>query len=270
MDLEKACKIKGQITEEKGLQQIVTEAGTPSMMMDFGVLKLDEGTTYKNNDSKERLFLLLNGEAVLRADNKEFTVKRTNIFDDGPWSLHLPKDVEVVIEGKSDGTEFTVHSTENEKIFDVKLYGPEDCRIEIRGAGQMNEAGTRMVRTIMDHTNAPYANLMLGEDVHYPGKWAGFPSHSHKQPEIYFYRFLPEQGFGLLKLGDQGVCMEQNDTVLILPELVHPQVAAPGYAMYFLWVIRHLEGNPYIKPDFEEKHLWAEDPKAVIWPEREV
>ncbi len=268
MDLEKTCKIKTQITEETGCQTIVTNDSEPSMMMDFSILKLNKGTKYNNNDPKERLFLLLNGEAVLRVGDKEFTVKRGNIFDDGPWSLHLPENIEVEIEGCAQGTEFAVHSTENEKKFDVKLYGPEDCRIEIRGEGQMNEAGTRMVRTILDHDNAPYANLMLGEDVHYPGKWAGFPSHSHKQPEIYFYRFMPEQGFGLLKLGDQGVCLEQNDTVLILPELVHPQVAAPGYAMYFLWVIRHLEGNPYIRPTFEEKHLWVEDPKAVIWPER--
>jgi len=270
MDLEGKCKIKNQITEGKGLQSIVTDGVTPSMMMDFGILKLDKGTIYNNKDSKERIFLLLNGEAVLRTNNNEFTVKRTNIFDEGPWSLHVPMDVEVEIGGQANGTEFAVHSTENEKIFNVKLYGPEDCRIEIRGAGQMNEAGTRLVRTILDHENAPYANLMLGEDVHYPGKWAGFPSHSHKQPEIYFYRFMPEQGFGLLKLGDQGVCMEQNDTVLILPDLVHPQVAAPGYAMYFLWVIRHLEGNPYIGPTFEEKHLWVEDPRAILWPERQL
>ncbi len=112
----------------------------------------------------------------------------------------------------------------------------------------MNEPGTRIVKTLLDHALAPESNIMLGEDVHYPGKWAGFPSHSHPQPEIYFYKFQPENGFGLLKLGDEGVLLEHNDTVTIAPDLVHPQVAAPGYAMYFLWIIRHLDGNPYIRP----------------------
>ncbi len=37
---------------------------------------------------------------------------------------------------------------------------------------------------------------MIGEDIHYPGKWAGFPSHYHEQPEIYFYKFDKDQGFG--------------------------------------------------------------------------
>ena len=71
-----------------------------------------------------------------------------------------------------------------------------------------------------------------------------------------------------MKLGDEGVCLEQDDTVMIPPNLVHPQVAAPGYAMYFLWVIRHLEDNPYLGPDFEEKHLWAQEADAKIWPDR--
>lgn len=268
MDLENTYKIKTDIGEEPGFHPIVTEENTPFIMMDFGVLKLGLGEKYTNSEAKERVFLLLGGEAVLRAKGKEYAVSRGNIFDDGPWSLHLPMNVEVEIEAKTEGTEFAVHSTDNDTTFEVALYGPSDCRIEIRGRGQMNEAGTRLVRTILDHDNAPHANLMLGEDVHYPGKWAGFPSHSHNQPEIYFYRFMPKQGFGLLRLGDQGVCLEENDTVLIMPDLVHPQVAAPGYAMYFLWVIRHLAGNPYIRPNFEEKHLWVEAPDAVIWPER--
>ncbi len=268
MDLESTCKIRNTMPKKPGFLPIVIEEQTPNIMMDFGILTLDDGTAYQNDDAKERIFLLLRGEAIIRVEDKKFNIKRGNIYDEGPWTLHVPMDVKVEIEGVSDNTEFAVHATKNNNIFEIKLYRPEDCRIEIRGAGQMNEAGTRLVRTIIDHANAPYANLMLGEDVHYPGKWAGFPSHSHAQPEIYFYRFLPDQGFGLLKLGDQGICLENNDTVLILPGLVHPQVAAPGYAMYFLWVIRHLEGNPYIRPDFEEKHLWVEAPGAEIWPER--
>jgi 5-deoxy-glucuronate isomerase len=71
-----------------------------------------------------------------------------------------------------------------------------------------------------------------------------------------------------MKLGDEAVLLEHNDTVKIAPNLVHPQVAAPGYAMYFLWVIRHQEGNPYIQPTFEEEHVWVEKPEAKYWPDK--
>jgi 5-deoxy-glucuronate isomerase len=38
--------------------------------------------------------------------------------------------------------------------------------------------------------------------------------------------------------------------------------------MYYLWVIRHLEGNPYIEPTFLPEHLWITKEDAVIWPDK--
>lgn len=269
MDLEGKYKIRQENGFNRGYTEIVSMKTNPEMLMSFGVLKMMKDETFSNNENLERIFLLLQGEAELSWDDHKVVVKRGNLYDDDPRTLHLPPAVELTVKCLKDDTEFSVHKTENEKTFPARLFGSQELRNEVRGKGTMNETGTRLVRTILDvsiaHENA---NFMIGEDVHYPGKWAGFPSHSHNQPEIYFYRFLPENGFGLLKLGDQGVCMEQDDTVIIPPNLVHPQVAAPGYAMYFLWVIRHLNGNPYIKPDFEEQHLWAQEPDAKIWPDR--
>lgn len=268
MDLEAKYKIRNKEGFSKGYTEVVSKESNPEMLMTFGVLKVMKGDSYSNDEQLERIFLLLSGEAELSWDGNTIVVKRENLYDHDPITLHLPKGIKVDIKGLKDDTEFTVHKTENEKEFTTHLYTSKELRKEVRGKGTMNEAGTRLVRTILDVSIVEGANFMIGEDVQYPGKWAGFPSHSHNQPEIYFYRFLPENGFGLLKLGDQGVCLEQDDTVVIPPDLVHPQVGAPGYAMYFLWVIRHLDGNPYIKPDFEEQHLWAGEPDAKIWPER--
>jgi len=36
----------------------------------------------------------------------------------------------------------------------------------------------------------------------------------------------------------------------------HPQCAAPGYGMYYSWVIRHLPGMPYDVPEFSADHRW--------------
>ncbi len=268
MDLEATCKIRNAEGFAPGYTEIVSRESNPEMLMTFGVLKLTKDENYTNDEPLERIFLLLTGEVTLLWAEEQVTISRSSIFDDDPWTLHLPREVRVQITCASDEAEFTVHRTENEKSFPAKLYGPKELVKETRGLGTMNETGTRLVRTILDKSISDDANFMIGEDVHYPGKWAGFPSHSHNQPEIYFYRFQPEKGFGLLRLGDQGVCLEQHDTVVIPPDLVHPQVAAPGYAMYFLWVIRHLEGNPYLGPDFEKKHLWAAESDAKIWPER--
>ena len=268
MDLEAQCKIRNSNGFEHGYTEIVSRESNPEMLMTFGVLQLDQDEAFTNEEQLERIFLLMQGKVELAWDDQSAVVERNSLFDDDPWTLHVPQGVSVSITCRSASCAFAVHKTENEKSFAPHLYGPDELVKELRGKGTMNETGTRLVRTIMDKSISADANFMIGEDVQYPGKWAGFPSHSHDQPEIYYYRFLPEEGFGLLRLGDQGVCLEENDTVIIPANLVHPQVAAPGYAMYFLWVIRHLEDNPYLGPDFEEKHLWAGEADAKIWPER--
>ena len=193
--------------------------------------------------------------------------KRTSFLDENPWCLHVPAGQEIKITGVSENTEISVTMTENEKTFPAKLYTQEECRSEHRGSGMMREASTRIVRTIFDKSNTEFSNLVIGEVIDYPGKWSSYPPHHHVQPEIYFYKFHPEQGFGYAELGENVLKVRNNDTVLIVNDETHPQTTAPGYAMYYIWVIRHLDGNPYINPVFVPEHLWVLDKEAKIWPE---
>ena len=221
------------------------------MMMDFGILKLEKGTQFEEECSLERAYLLICGEIEVSFEGKTVKARRESFLDDDLWCLNVAAGVKVKITGIAADSEVAVMRTENDRNFESAVRCGDAIVKEVRGKGFMNEAGTRIVRTAQDHRLTPESNLMLGEDVHYPGKWSGFPSHSHVQPEIYFYKFYPENGFGLLKLGDEGILLEHNDTVKIIPNKVHPQVTAPGYAMYYIWVIRHLDGNPYLGPDFQ-------------------
>ena len=240
----------------------------PEMMMDFGILKLSKNMYFEDDRSNlERVYLLIYGNVEVEYDGAHVVAERESYLNNNIWCINVPKGVKLSVRGLAEDSEIAVMRTENNKIFEPAIRCGEKIVIEMRGKGFMNEAGTRIVRTAQDIHLSPDSNMMLGEDVHYPGKWSGFPSHSHKQPEIYFYKFHPKNGFGLLKLGDEGVLLEHNDTVKIMPSLVHPQVTAPGYAMYYIWVIRHLKDNPYIKPDFEHQHLWVEEPGAKYWPD---
>lgn len=239
-------------------------------LMDFQMLKMDKNDTYTNNEALERAYLLVYGEIKVTYDNKVEILTRDNFYDHDPIMVHLCKDTIVSIECLNEDTEIAIFKSENEVLNRSKTYYPEEVVVETRGKGTMNDTGTRITRTIIDHSIDPESNLMIGEDMHYPGRWAGFPSHHHEQPEIYFYKFTPAEksGFGLLKLGDEGFLLQENDTLLIPPSQDHPQVAAPGYGMYFIFAIRHLEGNPYIKPTYVEDHLWPAEPNAVIWPNK--
>jgi 5-deoxy-glucuronate isomerase len=258
--LLKAKKLKN------GYNQIIFEAKrSENTMMNFGILQLEKGQKYANFDNEERAFLLLKGQINLLFDNEERVVKRDSYFDETPVCLHVSKNTNVKIIAKTD-SEIVLISTENERFFPPELY--DNVENEYRGKGTMQETATRIVRTIFDKNKSPKSNIVLGEVVNYPGKWSSYPPHHHPQPEIYHYRFFPMQGFGLALLGDKAIKVENGDTVKILNNVIHPQVAAPGYAMYYIWVIRHLEGNPYTEPFFVTEHKWVMEKEALIWPER--
>ena len=237
-------------------------------MMDFGILRLAKNQVEIDKEEKERAFLLIKGEVTFEYEGKKENALRNSCFDEAPWVLHVSKGVEVKIIGISEDTEICVTKTTNDTVFTSKLYANKECRSEDRGAGTMKEASTRIVRTVFDYSNAKYSNLVVGEVIGYPGKWSSYPPHYHPQPEVYFYKFNPENGYGFCELGEDVVKLRNNDTVKILNNNTHPQTTAPGYALYYIWVIRHIDGNPYITPTFVPEHLWVTDENAKIWPDK--
>lgn len=240
----------------------------PEMMMDFGILMLDTGDEFIDRQPKERAFLLINGAVELEWDGGKTIVERGSCFDEAPFCLHVPSGASVTLRGCKPHTELSVHRTDNNQLFSPILFQPQDCQIRQVGAGTMKEMATRTVRTVFDKSNRPQSNLVLGETVNLPGRWSGYPPHYHPQPEIYLYKFNLEDGFGYAELGDEVYKVKNNDVTLMTDGVSHPQVAAPGYAMYYLWVIRHLDGSPYTGPIFAPEHLWLSDKDAPIWPDR--
>jgi 5-deoxy-glucuronate isomerase len=55
------------------------------------------------------------------------------------------------------------------------------------------------------------------------------------------------------------------DTVRILDGDSHAQVSAPGYGMYYIWIVRHLPDNPYTGFRFDPAHEWILDPTQQGW-----
>lgn len=238
------------------------------MQMDFGLLNLAPGETFEEEQLLERAYLLIFGEVILEWPDRLETVGRSNCFDASPWVLHVPAGTPVKITGVAAASELAVHRAANDRGFACRLYAPQDTPDEHRGAGTMGETSTRIVRTVFDFSTAPWSNLVLGEVIGLPGKWSSYPPHHHPQPEIYHYRTLPGNGFAYCDLGSEVLKVQDRDTVFITEGHIHPHVTAPGYALWYLWVIRHLAGNPYKAPIFVDEHLWVTDPAAVIWPRK--
>jgi 5-deoxy-glucuronate isomerase len=250
----------------RGFEALVERRGpNADMLMDFGILTLGPGEAWSSGAADEKALLLMSGEAALSWNGGSCRASRKSLLEESPTVLSLAAGDDARVEAGPGGAVLAVTRTDNPRRFPPRLVRPEDGRSEERGKGTMRETSTRIVRTSFDDSDAPESNLVLGEVVDAPGKWSSYPPHHHPQPEIYFYKFSPVQGFGLTRIGDEAYLLRDADTVLIREGQVHPQVTAPGYAMWYLWVIRHLEGNRYRNPYFVNEHRWVQEEGADIW-----
>jgi 5-deoxy-glucuronate isomerase len=233
--------------------------------IEFGIRLQPPHTTLEEVSPLETAWVLLRGTAVLEFPGQRVSVQRGNIFDDPPTALHVPHETPLAIRTGDGEAEWAVVRTVNGRNFAPHLYLPSQLKPEYRGAGLVQNACLRNVRLIFDLGSRPEANLVLGEVVNYPGRWSSYPPHHHDQPEIYHYRFTAPAGYGHAELGDDVVKVRHGDTVVIPPGRDHAQVSAPGYGMYYLWMIRHLPGNPYAGFTFAEPHRWVLDPAQQGW-----
>ncbi len=231
----------------------------------LGVHKLAPGEKIDVTCARETAWLLMDGTAEAMVGEQGATLQRDSLFDDGPSAVHASAGQRVHLQAVTP-VEFTVYETANERAFESRLYAPDDVADEPRGKGQVGDACLRFVRTIFDGQNAPKdADLVLGEVITFPGRWSSYPPHSHNQPELYHYRFTHPQGFGHAELGEDVLKVRHGDTVKIFPPHTHAQCAAPGYGMYYSWVIRHLPGDRYTVPTFDDEHLWLTEDGALFW-----
>ena len=236
----------------------------------MGVLRLAAGSRHSVTLAGETAFLLMDGRISGQAGGLEFELARRSLFDDSPACVHAPAGTPVEIRALSDA-ELTVYGCDNRSSFTPRVFRTGDVADERRGEGQVGGRCLRLVRTIFDGRNSPpEVHLVLGEVVTLPGGWSSYPPHHHPQPEIYHYRFTHPQGFGHAELGEQVFKVRQYDTIKIMAGNDHAQCAAPGYGMYYSWVIRHLPGQPYTVPEFTAEHSWTMQPGAKYWEPAEA
>ncbi len=248
--------------------------------MEFGILKLAFGKRFKGLDKNcETQLVLLSGQGLVEIGKSKYRVSRLDVFpvidietntvvDDrgrNPWAFDIPAGCPWSVAAYFGEMEIAVIKAENNKIFEPVVVRPEEVPSEQRGEGRLAGAMHRVVKAILGDPNAPYrppeSNLVVGEVINFPGRWSSYPPHYHPHSEIYYYRFDKPQGFGLSCVDEASApVVRSHDVVKIMNCVGHAQVAAPGYAMWYLWVVRQIEGNRYEgNPPFKffQDHEWT-------------
>jgi 5-deoxy-glucuronate isomerase len=233
--------------------------------MDFGLCRQRKGNTEGATSSKESLWLLLQGRAELAFCGRRVRVSRRSFFSEGPVVLNFGGGEAVSIRSLSSNTEWAVIRATNPRMHGARLYLPDEAVAEDRGAGLAQDACRRLVRTVYDYSTRRDSAFVVGEVINLPGRWSSYPPHHHAQPEIYHYRFSEPAGYGHAEVGADVYRVAEGDTTVIPGGFDHAQVSAPGYGMYYLWVVRHLPGKPYKGFGVTPAHRWLLDSANQGW-----
>ncbi|MGB8453356.1 MAG: 5-deoxy-glucuronate isomerase [Anaerocolumna sp.] len=243
---------------EQGGEKVVSRIDgiNSNMLMNITVYRMKKGDVLNIQEAdKETAILLMEGKIIYQWESRLEISARSNVFSEPPYCLHISKNTEAIISAQGD-SEIIVQSTINEKTFESRFYKPEDCKIERMGETQWEGTAKREVLTIFDYKNAPYSNMVMGEVITKAGRWSSYIPHSHPQPEVYYYKFDKPQGFGAAFIGENVFKAADGSAASIPGGLTHPQTSAPGYNMYYCWMIRHLDNNPWTTRDNDPLHEW--------------
>jgi 5-dehydro-2-deoxygluconokinase len=230
--------------------------------MNYSCLKLSKGQTHVFDERFEFAALLMTGKVSFYYANQNREVERYDYWSQIPKVLHSPSGQTARVLALTD-CEIMLIETENAHQFETILFDETNIlEVDNRGKDLLEDSAYRLVRTVFDKRNRPESNLVVGEIISFQGRWSSYPSHYHPQPEIYHYRFSEPQGYAFGEKGKEVLRIEHYDTYAIPGGMEHAHCVAPGYALYTLWFIRHLQDKPYFQPTFHKEHEWTRDASA--------
>ncbi|MDD5729029.1 MAG: 5-deoxy-glucuronate isomerase [Victivallales bacterium] len=246
----------------------ISEIGDGDLKLtEFGIINLKKGEKYTGaTENTETALVILGGKCAVSGKDFNFAQigERKDVFSGKPYTVYLPCGKEYEIVALTD-VEIAWTASPSD-LADIKPYViPPEAVKEAHIGKESYERDAYLMLT----DEYPGKHIYIGEAYVASGKHASYPPHRHDfdnlpvevdMEEIYFFRFNPEQGYGIQKIYtddrsiDYTCTVENNDTTLI-PEGYHPVINAPGYTMYYLWIMAG-ENNRKFVSVIDPRHKW--------------
>jgi 5-deoxy-glucuronate isomerase len=248
------------------MKQLVRR-GTDSEAIDLLYGRLEPGEELEAGGDDEVVAVVLEGAVAARAGDAELgrTPPRSDPFREPGHAAYAPPGAALRLVAGDEGAVVAVASAApgEDEPGRARLIGPGEQRVATVGEGNWQ----RSVRTILGPDD-PAARLLVGETLNPPGNWSSYPPHKHDRhvppeevrlEEVYLFRVDPAGGFGVQMLygnGDERTFMVRDGDVAVIRSGYHPVVAAPGYDLYYLWV---LAGESRVMaPRLDPQHAWVQ------------
>lgn len=251
-----------------GLRWIVKRKRQDLNLIDFGLVNLKAGEELRDGTKEEEaIFYIFGGTCSVRGEGFEFKKvgERKDVFSGKASAVYLPPNTRYVIEAANQVSAAMCKAPASRGGPPAAIR-PRDVKIREVGKGNW----FRKVHDVAGD-NLEAHSLILGETFNPPGNWSSAPPHKHdvddlpeeaKLEELYYFRVQPEQGFGLQRVytadGYNQVFVIEDGDVVTLPRGYHPVVAAPGYELYYFWVLAAARERKLVPRD-DPKHSWLKN-----------
>jgi 5-deoxy-glucuronate isomerase len=116
----------------------------------------------------------------------------------------------------------------------------KDPKLKFRAGGDATSRDLNIV--IGDNVRA--GRLLVGFTRSVPGNWTSWPPHEHTDmlEEVYVYFDMPPPAFGIQLVytkpdAPEFVGLVRDGDAVLMPAGYHPNVAAPGHSINFIWMM---------------------------------
>jgi 5-deoxy-glucuronate isomerase len=210
------------------------------------------------NDENETGLICLSGTAEIYAADQAFTVGERD-------SIYIPRDSSILVRTRSsvDLAEFFAPVSGKYPLQFVRYADlKHDKSLHFITGGP---ATTRDLNILIGK-NVRAGRLLAGLTISEPGNWTSWPPHEHADmlEELYVYTHMPAPAFGVQfvytnTLQPELATVVRDGDAVLMPRGYHPNVAAPGHRIGFLWAMAaHREGEDRqfgvvnVQPEFSQ------------------
>ena len=244
-----------------GRTRTVSPGPTAAKHLHYGRVILAEGDAPISfaTGTHETGFIALNGSATIKAAGQAFNLGR---YD----ALYVPRDSSVEIRALSGGCDLAEISAEVTGAYPLQFVAFADVQ---KDPGLHFKAGgpaAERTLNVLFGKNIQAGRIMAGVTFSLPGNWTSWPPHEHAAlaEEAYLYIDMPAPAFGVQmvytdKTTPELAVVVRQDDVVLMPKGYHPNVAAPGGSINFLWMMAanretldRLFGVVNVHPDFKQ------------------
>jgi 5-deoxy-glucuronate isomerase len=228
-----------QTHKGRGRRTAVAPGPTAARYLHYGRVTLDAADAPESfsSENHEVGLICLKGTATVTTGGESFQLEQ---YD----AVYVPRDSDIEVQPGPSGCDLAEVSAPVEKRYPVKFVSYKEVRNNPKLHLIAGKPPAERDLNVLIGANVEAGRIMAGVTFSTPGNWTSWPPHEHSKllEEAYLFIDMPEPSFGV-----QFVYTDPNKPELVqvvregdcvlMPQGYHPNVAAPGGQINFLWMM---------------------------------